>query len=51
MLVSQPYGLSGTDLADLVRVGEQWGLDVRVDGTRWYGHGSTYMELRPAGAL
>ena len=45
VLVAQPYGLTVDDLRDLADVDERWQLDVRVDGTGWYGFGTTFVEL------
>jgi hypothetical protein len=46
VLLCQPYNLSADDLADLVRVHEQFGFDVRIHGGGWYGHGTVCIELR-----
>jgi hypothetical protein len=45
VLLCQPYNLYAADLADLVRVYEQFGLDVRIHGGGWYGHGTVCIEL------
>ncbi len=45
VLLAQPYGLGTDDIADLATVAEQWHLDVRIDGTGWYGYGTTFVEL------
>jgi hypothetical protein len=47
VLVCQPYGLHGTDIVgSLARLGIEYDLDVHIDGTGWYGHGTTFVQLR-----
>ena len=45
VLVAQPYGLAAEDVVDLANVAEQRQLDLRIDGTGWYGFGTTFVEL------
>lgn len=49
VLVAQPYGLFTSDIADLAKISDEWSLDVLVDGTSWYGHGTTFVQLARAG--
>lgn len=44
VLVAQPYGISGDSLTDLAEL-DRSGLDVRINGTGWYGHGTTFITI------
>ncbi len=45
LLVCQPYDLATDDLRDLVEVAEEWQVRIRIEGTRWYGYGTTFIAL------
>jgi hypothetical protein len=45
VLLCQPYHLDADDLRDIVDVAEQHGLEVRITGTGWYGHGTVSVML------
>ncbi|OLM08331.1 hypothetical protein Ae505Ps2_6235 [Pseudonocardia sp. Ae505_Ps2] len=47
LLVAQPYGLDQDQLRDILGAAEQFGLEPRIDGTGWYGNGSTFLSLAP----
>ncbi len=45
VLVAQPYGLSGSSIRQLAQLDEHPELCVAVDGTGWYGHRTTFVEV------
>lgn len=44
VLVAQPYGLTQRELAQLGALPD---VDVRIDGTGWYGAGTTFVTVLP----
>lgn len=45
VLICQPYGLHVDDIRQLADLHQEHGLKIRIDGTGWYGHGSTFLQL------
>ncbi len=45
VFICQPYYLSASDRAELNALSVIHGLDIRVGGTGWYGHGTVFVEL------
>lgn len=45
VLVCQPYGLHGDDIRQLTELSTAWPVEVQIDGTGWYGHGTTFVQL------
>jgi len=50
VLIAQPYDLSSDDITDLATVAGEYSVDVHINGTGWYGHGSTFVQLWRPGA-
>ncbi|MER7331788.1 MULTISPECIES: hypothetical protein [unclassified Micromonospora] len=44
VLVAQPYGLSNDQFAQVAALNDEE-LQVAVDGTGWYGHGTTFVQV------
>jgi hypothetical protein len=47
VLVCQPYGVHDESLRDILRVADEYQLEAHIDGTGWYGHGTTFIALSP----
>jgi len=51
VLIAQPYGVSEQSIADLAQLAVDPALMVRIDGTGWYGVGTTFIQVWRADAL
>jgi hypothetical protein len=49
ILVSQPYVQSAESIAALGAAAAEMGLETRIDGSGWYGHGTICIEFYPKG--
>lgn len=45
VLVCQPYGIYPDELSEIMGLAQRYGFGVHIDGTGWYGHGTTLIEL------
>jgi len=45
VLIAQPYDLFTDDISDLAKVAGEHSVHVHINGTGWYGHGSTFVQL------
>lgn len=45
VLVAHPYGLFAQDIAALSELTQAHGLWLFINGTGWYGHGTTFVQL------
>lgn len=50
LILAQPYGLSGEDVAEVGQLAADEGLHVSVDARGWYGWGTVAVEVWDADA-